>query len=207
MAANTRHARSHLPFPGCPRRRSCGRVLSAGLLTGVLLLLILPLAVQAESGFGRPVQIPLRAQLGCNPTVFSLGDTLEIVARRRFLLSAGKTVPLGLLTAAPDTALRRSHALQMMLQPSVHERSAIGRVVFGAGKLAGTGAALGGAGMVCGLWGEKTAGCLMGAGAVLGALWGGTIGSDNPGLRFGVEVEWDPGTSPVRRAMDPEERH
>ena len=66
----------------------------------------------------------------------------------------------------------------------------------GAGLGTGTASSLAGLGLVTGLWGQKTAGYLMGAGAVLGALWGGTIGSESSALRIRVGLDdsqwrWD----------------
>jgi hypothetical protein len=61
--------------------------------------------------------------------------------------------------------------------------------MHGADLGAGTASALGGLGLVSGVWGEKTTGYLMGAGAILGAIWGGTAGADNSGFRMRVGVD------------------
>jgi hypothetical protein len=61
-------------------------------------------------------------------------------------------------------------------------------VAFGADRGAGTAASLAGLGLVTGLWQEKTAGWLIGAGAVLGAIWGGIAGAEDPGLRIRVQA-------------------
>ena len=93
------------------------------------------------------------------------------------------------LRPAPDPKYQGSLLLTTMLRPRTYERTRVARIIYGADRMAGTTAALSGIGMVSGLWGEKTAGYLMGAGAVLGALWGGTLGANDPGIRIGIDSE------------------
>jgi hypothetical protein len=181
----------------------------------VLLLLVCagPLRAEPTRRIGWPVASH-RMRLGGapwrNPLVVS--DTLEIVARR--------TLPLGCdgLSFAPAkdplAALRTSTVHDPLAQrldeqmrpdevfllatprPSTTEPTRFSRLVLGADLGAGMVSSVAGAGLVTGLWGEKTAGYLMGAGAVLGALWGETIGSDNSALRIRVGMDdsqrrWD----------------
>jgi hypothetical protein len=129
---------------------------------------------------------------------FAAGDTIEIVARRFRPLSPTWSLPLpGYLTTprpAPDYR-RHTLAFTALTRPRIYERPRAIRALYGADQVAGTAAALGGLGMVGGLWGEKTAAYMMGAGAILGALWGGTIGADDPRLRFGLDARaYGPGS-------------
>ncbi len=128
------------------------------------------------------------ATLGRPLHAVTIRDTLEIVARRRVTWLS--TTALAALACSTDGANpQRSFLLATMLRPRFRERTPFARVVMGADRLAAAGGAIGGLGMVGGLWGEKTTGILMGAGAVLGAVWGGTLGADDPDLRLGIEAE------------------
>lgn len=148
---------------------------------------------------------------------FVVGDTLEIVARRTPPLGSGISYggpardPLAALrTGAVDDPLAtrpateaRPSTLSLLARPRpiFVEPTKFSRLVLGADLGAGMVSSVAGAGLVTGLWGEKTAGYLMGAGAVLGALWGGTIGSDNSALR--IRVGGDPQTPRHGIAQDP----
>lgn len=61
--------------------------------------------------------------------------------------------------------------------------------VLGADQGAFAGVALGFLGMEAGLWEERTAWYLMGAGAALGAIWGSTVGSENATIRVRIEPD------------------
>jgi hypothetical protein len=133
---------------------------------------------------------------------FAAGDTVEIVAHRYTPLSPRWSLPSpSYLTyrTAPTRQYCRAVAFTALTRPRTYERPRLIRAIYGADQVAGTAAALGGLGLVGGLWREKTAGYLMGAGAVLGALWGGTLGADNPGLRIGIDPG-PPGTDDGRHS-------
>lgn len=140
---------------------------------------------------------PLGKVLGAPLYRFTLADTIEIVARRWTPIALVPDLPRPWLGATPESKYQPALLLRTMTRPRTYERTRFARVILGADRLAGSAAALGGLGLVGGLWGERTAGYLMGAGAVLGALWGGTIGADDPGLRIGVQTE--PRTLPLER--------
>ncbi len=176
------------------RRSVPGAWLAFVTLTG-LWCLSAPTPAQAEL----PLALSGPLRIGTAPATprprFAAGDTVEIVARRFRPLSPQWTLPLPSHWTSPASAppLHRSYAYRTATRPRLYERPRAIRALYGADRVAGTAAAVGGLGMVGGLWGEKTAGYLMGAGAVLGALWGGTLGADNPGLRIGVAPErFDP---------------
>lgn len=62
----------------------------------------------------------------------------------------------------------------------------------GAGRGAYAGMALGFVGTQSAMWTQRTSWALMGIGAALGALWGSTLGNDNPSVQMRVEPqEWD----------------
>jgi hypothetical protein len=131
------------------------------------------------------------------------GDTVEIVARRYARLSPDWSLPLpSYLTdptpQAPTPRSRRSLVFTALTRARTYQRPRYVRAIYGADRFAGTAAAVGGLGLLGGVWGGKTAGYFMGAGAVLGALWGGTLGADTPGIRIGVEP-----VPPGRRDADP----
>jgi hypothetical protein len=143
---------------------------------------------------------------------FGVGDTVEIVARRipplgwSGLSFATARDPLAALktgTAHHPSAARLDGPtplaevpLLAVPRPTTVEPSAFSRLVPGADLGAGAVSSVAGVGLVTGLWGQKTAGYLMGAGVVLGALWGGTIGSESSALRIRVGLDdsqwrWD----------------
>jgi hypothetical protein len=132
---------------------------------------------------------PIGRVLGAPLYRFVFADTIEIIGRRPASAVRFSTLPAAPLQPLPDPKYQPGLLLTTITRPHTYERSPFARVVFGADRMAGTAAALGGIGLVGGLWGERTAGYLMGAGAVLGALWGGTLGANDPGLRIGVEAE------------------
>jgi hypothetical protein len=132
---------------------------------------------------------PVGTVLGAPLHRMVLADTIEIVARRSAPAALPPAPLLSPLPPAADRTYLRALAFSRATRPRTYERSRFARVVFGADRMAAAGAALGGLGLVSGLCGEKTAGYLMGGGAILGALWGGTVGADSPELRFGIETE------------------
>jgi hypothetical protein len=132
---------------------------------------------------------------GLDSTRFVLSDTLEIVARRDPLAGLPSDLSRYRYAATPGNPASGPVPVATLLQPRYVERSRFSCVLHGADLGAGAASAIGGAGLVSGLWRGKTAGYLMGAGAVLGALWGGTAGANNPGFRIRATVgETDPET-------------
>jgi hypothetical protein len=191
--------------------------LSAARTGLVIVLLLCVSAGQPRAEPARRIGWPVashRMRLGAagwrDPLI--VGDTLEIVARRTLPLGcdgwsfAPPKDPLAALrtcTVHDPLAQRlgeqvRPAAVSLLAapRPSTAEPTRFSRLVLGADLGAGMASSVAGAGLVTGLWGEKTAGYLMGAGAVLGALWGETIGSDNSALRIRVGMDdsqrrWD----------------
>jgi len=137
---------------------------------------------------------------------FIVGDTVEIVARRTPLLGylgvfAPTKDPLAALRARTvhhhfpaslDFKGRPAVPLSAMLRPRTVELSRFSCLVHGADLGAGTASSLAGLGLVTGVMGQKSAGYLLGASAILGALWGGTIGANDPNFRVRVGMD-DPG--------------
>jgi hypothetical protein len=143
----------------------------------------------AQSPAPELTYVPIGRVLGASTNHFAFADTIEIVGRRISPLPSPGSNLSGSIQPERDPQYRGSLLLTSMLRPHLYVRTRAERVIYGADRLAGASAAIGGLGMVGGLWGEKPAGYLMGAGAILGALWGGTIGSNDPGLRVGVVAE------------------
>jgi hypothetical protein len=127
---------------------------------------------------GQPLELPVRG--------VAVWDTVQIVAYRPRLFRLNRSTSQGART--DSAAAERSLAFSAMSHFQTHERPRISRVVFGAGQMAGRAGALSGVGLVGGLWGEKTAGYLIGAGAVLGAILGGTVGADDPSISIGIDT-------------------
>lgn len=131
-------------------------------------------------------------------------DTIEIVARRGLyfpLDRIGGIAPPDLrpteqsilsrrpYVAYSDFRVRRPVPVSLVLKPRVIELSRFSCALYGADLGAGAASTLGGIGLVSGLCKERTAGYLMGAGALLGAIWGGTAGAEDSRFRIRVGVE------------------
>jgi hypothetical protein len=155
-------------------------------VVGILLLLI-GNHVGAETPPARYLLAPIGKQIGVPLLHFALGDTVEIVAHRRPSLGSHWSPATSVNLMAPKLQYQRSLAFFSLTHVRTYERSRLARTIYGADQFAGTAAALGGLGLIGGVWDGKTAGYFMGAGAVLGALWGGTLGADNPRIRIGVD--------------------
>ena len=160
------------------------------------ILSLIPLGVLWTAGTGSaqvraesPSYAPIGRVLGEPLHRFALTDTLEIIGRRGTPPANWAASLTGSPVPASEPALHGSLLRTAMLRPRIYERSRAARVIYGADRMAGASAALGGLGLVSGLCSERTAGYLIGAGAVLGALWGGTLGSDNASIRIGIEAE------------------
>jgi hypothetical protein len=176
------------PFPAS--LRPARRKPRFPVIPGVLWLVLLVAGLQAARAGAAPVsRIPwIGRELGLTQVRFAMRDTIEIVAHRyRPLMRPWPSPPLSYLAAAPAPQYYRSLAFSALTHRRTYERPRIARAICGAGQLTGTAAAVGGLGLVGGLWGDKTAAYLMGAGAVLGTLWGGTLGAETPGIRIGVD--------------------
>lgn len=74
-------------------------------------------------------------------------------------------------------------------RPVLFEASRYQTTILGADKGAYMGLAAGFLGEWLGVWDERTALAIMGAGAAAGGLWGGTAGYHDPGLRIRVKSE------------------
>lgn len=172
------------PSPITARRERAGTRSFRAFIAGGILLLFLGGPAAAENTPARRWLAPVGRQLGAPLLRFAAGDTIEIVARR---LAPPPLIPSYSMTTPQ---YHRSIAFSVLSHPRTYERPRLARVIFGADQMAGTGAALAGLGLVGGICDDRTAGCLVGAGAILGALWGGTMGADEPGIRLGV----DPGS-------------
>jgi len=77
----------------------------------------------------------------------------------------------------------------LSLRPPMRTISPLATVAYAADTGAYAGLALGFLGDILGLWSDKTTLGLLGAGAALGAAWGGTFGMGN--LEFRVRPDWD----------------
>ncbi len=132
---------------------------------------------------------------------FQRGDTIEIVARRGLIPGFRMSRTGSRVLPHPDFASPRPVSVALLMRPRTMELSRFACAIYGADQAAGTAAALGGAGLVAGVWGEKTTGYLMGAGAILGAIWGGTAGAGDSKFRIRVEA------GPPRTELDPTRSH
>lgn len=159
-------------------------------------------AARAQSGHDF-LRRPALRELGRNLHGFAPGDTIEIVARRRLLPPGLSSVAGSRLPEHAPLGVQRPVPTSLFLRPRQVEMSRFACLIYGADMGAGTASALGGIGLVSGLCGEKTAGYLIGAGAVLGALWGGTAGADDP--RFRIRIGAGPSDADPH-ALTPEER-
>lgn len=119
---------------------------------------------------------------------FQMSDTIEVVARRGLVAGFRISRTGSRVLGHPDLASPRPVSVALLMKPRTMELSRFACAIYGADQAAGTAAALGGAGLVAGVWGEKTTGYLMGAGAILGAIWGGTAGADDSRFRIRVEA-------------------
>ena len=177
-------------------------------LAGLLALICFGLCAgpaRAELRADPSPSIPATRELGRDPYRFASGDTVDVVARRG--ISSGRPSALSRYQYAlrPDSRYRRPVPVSLLLRPKTIELSRFACAIYGADLGAGTASALGGVGLVSGLWGEKTTGYLMGAGAILGALWGGTAGASEDRFRIRIGVDpADPGAG--QRPLGPDGR-
>jgi len=160
---------------------------------GALLLLAGTRAgATAPADLARPGIFGREIGIGLPTRSFESADTIEIVALR-----AGPRIPrLGLASPAngtlPPSGFHRGVAFFAMTHVRTMERPRLARAILGAGTGAGAAGSLNGIGLVSGLWKDRTARYLMGAGTILGAIWGGTLGSDNSMIRIGVDERSQP---------------
>lgn len=151
---------------------------------------------------GAPATILTRLGIGTQTPRLALADTIEIVARRPGL----SLQPPARSAFLPYPALLapRPVPVEVLLRPNTIRISRFACALYGADRGAGTAAALSGLGLVTGALDGKKAGYLMGAGAILGALWGGTAGAEDPRFRFRIEAA--PATDGERRErIDPDQ--
>jgi hypothetical protein len=120
-------------------------------------------------------------------------DTV-VVGASRFAGARGRALLLRRPGLAPDAALLGVTApaarAALFPRPVPREASRLRTTLLGADRGAYAGLAAGFLGEWLGVWDERTALAIMGAGAAAGALWGGTLGYEDPGLR--IRVRSDP---------------
>jgi hypothetical protein len=161
-------------------------------ITGVFAIVLLYAGAdvpRAQVRQGVVPLVPATTEIGGDSSQFVQGDTIEIVARRELLPRERSDLSRYRFLAHPDFRARHPVPVSLLLRPRTIELSRFSCAMHGADLGAGTASALGGLGLVSGVWGEKTTGYLMGAGAILGAIWGGTAGADNSGFRMRVGVD------------------
>jgi len=158
----------------------------------LLMLLLLPAGpstVRAQDTSPRLRTAPIGLPPAWSLPPYAEGDTIEIVAHRLRPLLHRPLPSLSNYLKTPTPLRDRARAFFVMTHPRTYERPLLERAIFGADRLGGSAAALGGLGLVGGLWKDKTVWYMMGAGSLAGALWGSTLGADNPGIRIGIEPE------------------
>jgi hypothetical protein len=181
------------------------RIAGIGGIFAIALLCAYADAPRARTLEGMFPLIPATRGIGRDSSLFVSGDTIEIVARRDRLSGYRLGLSRYRFRAFPDFRVRRPVPLSLVLRPKPIELSRFSCAIHGADLGAGTASTLGGLGLFAGLWGEKTTGYLMGAGAILGALWGGTAGADDS--RFRIRVGADPSAPAAGRIRpDPDDR-
>lgn len=171
------------------------RMAPAPAIAGVLAVLLLGAgadAPRAESRrllFPRPPLVPAAHEAGRDSSQFTSGDTVEIVARRPRLSLDPSVISRSPYLVNPDYRVRRPVPISVVLRPKTIELSRFSCLIHGADLGAGTASTIGGLGLLTGLWGEEATVGLMSAGAILGAIWGGTAGADDSNFRIRVGVD------------------
>lgn len=107
---------------------------------------------------------------------------------RRFVPAVDR-LSLAYVVPAPSTGLGSRSGLGGGLVRTVRHLTPLERVVYGADKGAFASLAVGTVGSWVGLWDEETAWYMMGAGAAIGAVLGGTIGSEHVHVGIGVQSD------------------
>ena len=143
---------------------------------------------------------------GADARRFALADTIEIVARRELLPRDRSDLARYPFLMHPDFRARRPVSVAVLLRPRTIELTRFSCLIHGADLGAGTASALGGLGLVSGVWGDKTAGYFIGAGAILGAIWGGTAGANDSGFRMRVGVDASDPTASRHRPLSDDRR-
>jgi len=199
--------RSLLSVRPALRMRSARTPGSSGTVWAITILLFCACAgacrAQVRPGVTPPTSAPNRIDRA--PHQFVSGDTVEIVARRVYLSLDRPGLSRYPFRTYTDFRARRPVPLSVLMQPKSIEPTRFARVIYGADLGASAASSLGGVGMVAGLWGGRTAGYLMGAGAVLGAIFGRNAAANEYGLR--IRAEADGGSSPsTRHSTVPDQR-
>ena len=113
--------------------------------------------------------------------VFEVPDTVVVEARRQWV----PRPQVSLLYESLRPSLRTPGLLKVPnpasfpTRPPMMELTRFGSILYGADTGAFRGLAAGTLGSWCGLWEERKAWYLMGAGAALGAIWGGVSTGKN----------------------------
>lgn len=185
------------------RRRGMMPISGIAGLFAIVLLCAGAEASRAQIRQGMVPLVPATTEIGSDSSRFVLGDTIEIVARRELAPRYRPDLSRYPFLVHSDLRVRHPVPVSVLLRRRTSEPSRLSCAIHGADLGAGTTSALGGLGLVSGVWGEKTTGYLMGAGAILGAIWGGTAGADNPGFRMRVDVDaLDPAANRHRPTPD-----
>jgi hypothetical protein len=177
-------------FPG-RERRARAHLLSRSAMS---LLFVGVLALASAVGLARTpfvgASTPAFAEVAFPPERCAVADTVEIVAKRE------RPAPAPSLLAPPPPLLsynfyreRVPVPVGVLLRPHTYERTRFACAVQGADLGACLATNVSSLGLVTGLWGEKTAAYMMGAGAVLGAIWGGTTTANRTGISIGARLD------------------
>ncbi len=123
-------------------------------------------------------------------------DTVRVEAHRSAPAGPGgrrsltrrdvKLIFPGLGPPAPAAGSLAPRTGGLLPPPATVRLSRFGTAAYGADRGANAGLWLGGLGHILGLWSEEDALRMTAAGAVLGALWGGTAGAADDGFRIRV---------------------
>ncbi len=125
-----------------------------------------------------------------NVPIFELPDTIMVEARRYGY--GPRQVELlydYFRDDLSDTLAPRASVYA--LRPRTRRLSRLEEIAFTADRAANTALFLGGVGHLIGLWDEKTALTMMGAGAALGTIWATTVGGKDSGVRIEVDARND----------------
>ena len=187
-------------------RRRSPRMERAPGVAGIFAIVLLCAGAGVPGAQVRPGMVPLVPAtdgIAGDSSRFVVADTIEIVARRELLPSGRSDLSRYSFLAHSDLRAPHPVPVSLLLRPRTIELSRFSCAIHGADLGASSASALGGLGLVSGVWGEKTTGYLMGAGAILGAIWGGTTGANGSGfrMRFAVDAS-DPAASRHRPLPD-----
>jgi hypothetical protein len=113
--------------------------------------------------------------------VFDVPDTVVVEARRQWMPRPQVSLLYESLRPSLRTPglLKVPNSASFPTSPPTIELTRLGRIAYGADAAGFAGLSVGALGSWCGLWEERKAWYLMGAGAALGAIWGGVSTGKN----------------------------